>query len=146
MIYFVYSTSILSLAGGVDHPTHHYLRFFNFKTRIQYLNPTFGFQKPNLGFTNLIYKTALLRVLKKIIWVSKTEFGFSKTKFGFSNYHLKTKLFVRKPNLKIKISIWKPYFENRIRILKYTFGLCLKIRIRFMKTKFVLFQKTVFVF
>ena len=94
---------------------HHYLGFFRFKTHIHDLNPTFGFQKPNLAFTNLIYKRALTRVLKKNnlgfknqIWLSfenqiyQLENRISKTVFIFKTH--------------IWFMYWNPdsFFENQI--------------------------------
>ena len=100
---------------------HHYLVFLISKSHIQDLNPTFGFQKPNLAFTNLIYKRALTRVLKK------NNLGFKNQiwlfKLSFENQIFNSKTVFRKPHL----------------YLKHTFGLCIEIRIRFLKTKFVSF-------
>ena len=104
--------------------------------------PTFMIWIPHLGFKNQIWLLPILSIKglwhgfwRKIIWVSKT-------KFGFSNYHLKTKF----SHLKIKFINSKTVFRKPYLYLKHTFGLCIEIRIYFLKTKFVLFQKTEFVF
>ena len=104
---------------------HYYLGFLISKSHIQDLNPTFGFQKSNLAFTNLVYKRALTRVLQKNNLGFKNQIWFFKLSFENQIYHLKTKFInsktvFRKPHLYLKhtfgLLYWNPdsFFENQI--------------------------------
>ena len=103
---------------GVLTLPHHYLGFLISKSHIQDLNPTFGFQKPNLAFTNLIYKRALTRVLKKNNLGFKNQIWLFKLSFENQIFQLENR--ISKTTFIFKTHIWFMYwnpnsfFENQI--------------------------------
>ena len=102
----------------VSYNQHHYLGFFISKSHIHDLNPTFGFQKPNLTFTNLIYKRALTRVLKKNNLGFKNQIWLFKLSFENQIFQLENR--ISKTTFIFKTHIWFMYwnpnsfFENQI--------------------------------
>ena len=86
---------------------HHYLGFLISKSHIQDLNPTFGFQKPNLAFTNLIYKRALTRVLKKNNLGFKNQIWLFKLSFENQIFQLENR--ISKTTFIFKTHIWFMY-------------------------------------
>ena len=96
---------LVSLLSGT--PSHHYLVFLISKSHIQDLNPTFGFQKPNLAFTNLIYKRALTRVLKKNNLGFKNQIWLFKLSFENQIFQLENR--ISKTTFIFKTHIWFMY-------------------------------------